>query len=378
MRCAFCHEQLDAEAARVCPDCGTMVHRPCADDLLSCPTLGCENASFATGPPRRPARTEPGRARRAFWVLFGLLGPALAFLVDLDMRVDPLVWGWSFVGEGGWGAVLLNPRPVVVWLAVLGSLAGMLLFLRGKLRASLPLLALGVVVSAVHAIVFVPLLPLSLFGIVALGIGLLGFTPYLSLWVYVDVFRQARRRLASREKPPVGFLVDPGRWWLRLAGLALACAVAVGLHEVTPATARLLAPATRHLAGLDLAQLRLDAKQVAGDGHRHGYWNLEEGDTWADAVAFPQTLGRLAQGATHVSVDWHYVKIHYEIGGGGRGDDRSYSLYVLTGYLDEPPNNGICFRHVEVEPRIWSTRSLSNPPLVGPGPAYHPLQTWGR
>ena len=40
LRCAVCHDAL-LVAPQVCPDCATLTHPECGEELGRCPTLGC-------------------------------------------------------------------------------------------------------------------------------------------------------------------------------------------------------------------------------------------------------------------------------------------------------------------------------------------------
>ncbi len=165
-----------------------------------------ELSHSAAGPVARASRF--GSWIRISGVLIaGVVLPAAAFGLDLALTVDPLIWrdqSADMVFAGGMAAGTLSARQVAVYGLALLSVLGLLLhyvglpWVGGRNRAlallSLPLLLAGVVLSGLHAVVFVPLLPVSALAILFAGIGLLGFSPYLALWVYARSFGQAFRR----------------------------------------------------------------------------------------------------------------------------------------------------------------------------------------
>ena len=80
-------------------------------------------------------------------------------------------------------------------LAILGLLIHMYAPPRNRWAntLTLPLLGVGVLLAAAHAIVFLPLLPLSAVAVLIFGIGFLGFAPYYALAVYLQAMSQAFR-----------------------------------------------------------------------------------------------------------------------------------------------------------------------------------------
>ena len=163
--------------------------------------------------------------RKVVWVVGGILLPLLAFAVDANLKVDPLIWprGAAF-GPSGAG---LGVRQLTVYtllgLSMLGL--GSTLFAsrsRVGLACALPLLLLGVLVAGAHALVFIPLLPLSVMALIMAGLGLLGLTPFLAVGVYVDALRWALDQQARVSQGRLVWALAP------LAATALVLAVAVG------------------------------------------------------------------------------------------------------------------------------------------------------
>ena len=86
LRCAFCHDTLDARA-KTCSRCGTKLHRECGTDLERCPSLGCGDWA--------PLRTWGDELREARdwlfeWLAMGILlclGVIAASVVVMAMVV---------------------------------------------------------------------------------------------------------------------------------------------------------------------------------------------------------------------------------------------------------------------------------------------------
>lgn len=76
LRCALCHDRLEAALAQACGACGTLLHRDCAGEVEGCLTLGCEGVqqTFA----------EFMQARDGPWVRWGMLcGAILGSIIGL-------------------------------------------------------------------------------------------------------------------------------------------------------------------------------------------------------------------------------------------------------------------------------------------------------
>jgi hypothetical protein len=217
---------------------------------------------------------EPVPTRSAGYALFGIFLPLVAFFFDLALHVDPILWSGPAFFNARTLPEDIGPRQVLVY-ALLGlALVGMTLHLVMPTTSArwnairIALLANGVLFSAIHSLVFLPLIPLSAFAIIAAGIGLLGFAPYFCLVAFSKALGAAIREQRALGRPtwqPVllGFLpailaVLPFAW------------IHLCLSEVPsgpPAVTRLfrsLGP-TVHLAPEELASVygRLDgASQV--------------------------------------------------------------------------------------------------------------------
>jgi hypothetical protein len=333
-RCAFCHEALGAREAVVCAGCGSAMHVDCGADLARCPTLGCVSTTF--GPPPSLDRSP----RRVRWVTFGLVFPAVAFAFDATLHKNPLAWGsFSMFPEPGTTYTLFG-RAGLVLAAVLISMGGMLCAALGRAdRATRALLLVGVAVATAHALVFIPLLPISIIGIMVV-IGLLGLTPYVTLWAFVDATRWVERGSAKIGSRRVHLAF--------VAGLCLAA-----LHWSFPPRTYYPAPAASRLAGIDAAALRAAAAQLSAGGARYDIPSSEQ----------PEPLRTLAQGARvsagdeHVRVSWELLHSPAE-----PGYPYGYSLYIVTGTQDRPPDSGTCVRSVEFEPGLWSQYVVKGEP----------------
>jgi hypothetical protein len=193
-------------------------------------TAGTPEVSEAPDP-RRPARKRDVITRMPLWrrlvdsftapvtprqvVLETLLGAVLpVFIVWLDRYWDPM-------GDGG---ALPLGRVYVMLLATLGG-AAVVVHHAARVRAPRVAAAAG---GALWATGFVAcgvglvILPLSVIGVLFMGIGLLGFTPWLVGLVH---FRCARRaRLVAEERAGR----DGARWMVVAMTLAVLGVAAVG------------------------------------------------------------------------------------------------------------------------------------------------------
>ncbi len=70
LRCAFCHDDLEEEAA-FCPGCQTVLHLDCRAQLTECPTLGCRSSMFTPLP--AAARPRRDHARPSFRIALARL-----------------------------------------------------------------------------------------------------------------------------------------------------------------------------------------------------------------------------------------------------------------------------------------------------------------
>ena len=160
--------------------------------------------------------------RRAWtWALFGLILPIAAFALDAGVQIDPILWG----GPPGLGlgrrTGLLGLRQLVVYallgLSLLGTTSALFrprtLLLNG---ATIALLTLAVLFALAHAIAYVPLLPAFVWGLLLLGLGALGFAPYLALLAWLSQLVDCLRRQARLSQGRLRWALTP-----LLAGPAL-------------------------------------------------------------------------------------------------------------------------------------------------------------
>ncbi|MBM4030957.1 MAG: hypothetical protein FJ291_04130 [Planctomycetes bacterium] len=154
--------------------------------------IGPEQQVAAGGPAER--RSGPGRwGRAAFDVAFGILFPLACFLLDpflfrgWFMGAPPRLMHYKLLAYGGAGLGMLS---LALWLAV-GQRSGRwsALSFGGMAAAAFIAAGLGVI-----------LLPLTIMGLVA-GIGVLGFVPFVTAYVYLHNATQANRSALCRRPP---------------------------------------------------------------------------------------------------------------------------------------------------------------------------------
>lgn len=343
VRCALCHEAVAAAATTSCAGCATVLHVECARDVARCPTLGCASPTFGTPP--APASDGPPVKR---WVVFGLVGPAVAFAVDLGLHVNPIAWGgFRLLGvEPGERLDLTGWSFAVLLLAAL-SMVGMLLALRGQRGAvTRLLLGAGVALATAHAVAFTPLLPMSLIGILWLGFGLLGLTPFAAMWAYLSALGRALRAAKGDE--------GAGRRPLLGQGLAVLAGLGLLASNLTlRAPAFIAAPAARHLEDVDVAALR---SAVASLPPRPDAYEAH------DPATLPEPLRSVAGGAV-VRGGPSRVVVEYD-GARDRPDGfpHGYRLHIVVDGQDPTTAQEPCRRWVEVQPGCWSEYVLKTIP----------------
>ncbi len=169
----------------------------------------------------RLARGIRGGGGSTVILLLGVILPVITVLVEkttgacADVAFDPMPSVWHVL------LFLLIPAAnlTVWWVARAGVV---------RWRAALGLLnavALGATIA--YSVVFLPIVPLSMFAIVLLGLGFCGLSPLLSIWATI----LCRRRLRWLTDTPLPQRVP----WL-VAGIALGAAALVGLetpHQLT-------------------------------------------------------------------------------------------------------------------------------------------------
>jgi hypothetical protein len=186
LRCAYCHE-TDRGELEVC-ECGSTLHRECREALGRCTTLGCQ------------VRRAP--TREAFsW--FGLLAGIVVPLVCLIF--DPFFFKGGFglqhggLQHGGSGGFLGEYAvPAYAFMGVEMTALAIALGARPRSRALALLLWLGALYALVLGIVLVPL---SIVGIAAAGLGLLGFAPFFTAVAFFRAGWACYRRTPSNPAP---------------------------------------------------------------------------------------------------------------------------------------------------------------------------------
>ncbi len=157
------------------------------------------------------------KTRTFFTVLFGIIGPLVCIFLDpivfrFDLADPPLGFSSPYLGDYqpfAYAAIALSCALLIVHLAGISFPPALHVAVAGGLLASAVFaLALGVV-----------LLPYSIVGIFIL-IGLLGFTPFFTSWMY------ARAGLAEFR----GAQGVPRRPLLALAGALTFFTIASGFH----------------------------------------------------------------------------------------------------------------------------------------------------
>ena len=190
-----------------------------------------------------PENASPDSPQRwtAFTFLAGVLLPSVSIIVETTTQMcaetffDPIPTLWHVLL-----VVFVPLANLQVWLAVRKGETE-----RGTLLGAAN--ALAVAVSLLYTVVYLPLLPLAVFALIFLGLGVLPMAPVLSLVAGLILRRQLRRMA------PAGFAVRPG-----------AVVAAVGAAVVT--LALLEVPATLTRMGMRMAAS--DSPAVRDEGVR--------------------------------------------------------------------------------------------------------------
>jgi len=117
---------------------------------------------------------------RFLMILFGVLMPIGAFATNLYFIPFPVcfyspeLYTALFIGFLGITITALWKGPYPKLLALFTVHATFL----------------GVVYSSIFSLGFLPLLPISAIAIIIYGLGILGFSPFLSLWVFIVAYRR--------------------------------------------------------------------------------------------------------------------------------------------------------------------------------------------
>ncbi len=200
-RCSYCHDDLDTEPSGQCPGCNTLLHKGCAGVARTCPMLGCAFQSRGRIRILRTGATAWQQARRA---LGGIILPLMAFCGSELGLSEPI---FRMVDDL-WYGPLYHPEaqrfvyPLLAWSMLAFGFAQ-----RGRRESWITWgLVVGVVLSALFSLLFVPLLPMAAVGVIVL-VGILGFSPYFAFGSYVaGLYRYVK---AGREPPPEP---DLGPW----------------------------------------------------------------------------------------------------------------------------------------------------------------------
>ncbi len=212
-RCAYCHDDAGATPVE-CPRCSTLLHAECAV-ARKCPTLGCTH-DF-TSPANRTAVAgadlRHARLTHAAEVLFGVVAPLAAFFFNeggIDRELMPRSQKdafWKMLYAAG---VQRCFYPLLLW-AMVACLARTFGYRASWIRQGL---RGGLVLALLFAALYVPMLPSAAVGIMLMGIGLLGFTPYMASLAYFNASRTYDDDLPEGERrASVPTLV----WWAATA-----------------------------------------------------------------------------------------------------------------------------------------------------------------
>jgi hypothetical protein len=197
LRCAWCHDLLVSEEGEVCPGCATRLHAGCVLEASRCPTLGC-----ARRPRHRVTVGPPGVSWLFLARAAALLLPVVCFAVNEAVTVGRhpvaahLPWADTY-GEL-WSPACHRPLyPALLW-ALVARAAALVGRRSGWIEAGLEG---GVALAGLFALVYLPVLPLSLVLLVVFGLGLLGFGPLLALAGFVGALRRYRAARPEGEAP---------------------------------------------------------------------------------------------------------------------------------------------------------------------------------
>ena len=125
-----------------------------------------------------------GIAARVIMILFGVILPIIAFLTNLYAIPFPV----SFYSPELYLLLLTGFIGITVTALWNGP------YPRAVALFTVHATFLGLVYSSIFSLVFIPLIPISCIAIIIYGMGILGFSPFLSLWAFIIAFRKSLNR----------------------------------------------------------------------------------------------------------------------------------------------------------------------------------------
>lgn len=147
----------------------------------------------------------------AFDIIFGIVGPILCLLFD------PVVFRTTIVG--GMGGPVLGGVMILAYVSFIIQFTALAIWLTYR-RPSSFLSGILWGGACLSAIIGIALIPISLLGTLFMGIGLLGFTPFVTAIVY-------RRNAIAAWPDDSSETEKPKQTGLAFFGAALACAIPV-------------------------------------------------------------------------------------------------------------------------------------------------------
>lgn len=170
-------------------------------------------------PPPESSPKKPWRGWMSFALFAGILLPFAVTGLELATHMC--------------SSIFFDPTPTVAHVILLacvpiGNLAAVLICLRGNftlVRPTMFVLGLSVGAAFVYSLIFLPLLPFSILGIAAFGLGLCGLSPFLALWASI---------LSGRRLKELSFADERSHRKTLWAGI-LVSVVVIGLHIASTA-----------------------------------------------------------------------------------------------------------------------------------------------
>ncbi len=225
-RCAYCHDRLGGRHV-ACPRCGTLLHKECVAE--KCPTYGCAH-TFA----RILVRVVPRpQASLGCGFFLGVILPVLALLLNEAGIAREFVHGIQALPR-----VLYIPELQRLFYPLLGWAMAALIAENVGRRAAWVRVGLwgGVLLALAFSIAYAPLLPISCVGVIFMGLGLLGFTPYVAFFTYLNTAVRYESAQVDEVKASRRETLGYTAVWslLALGGAALARAGLEGLMRAVP------------------------------------------------------------------------------------------------------------------------------------------------